>query len=95
MKFFFLDKLLKFTGRRLDGYKTLIGGIGLILLGVLGLLGVMFPDQGLPQMGIEEALLTLSSGMAVLGLGGKAEKIRAVLGEQKASAADPESGDGG
>ncbi|MFA7098191.1 MAG: hypothetical protein WC383_17125 [Gammaproteobacteria bacterium] len=75
-----IGKLLRFVGRRLDGYKTTIGGVGMILSGLAGLIGYMFPDQpDLPHMDIEQALLTISGGFAVLGLGGKAEKVKAAV----------------
>ncbi len=79
MKYFLFGKLLRYLGRRLDGYKTLIGGSGLILTGVLGLAGHMFPDQDLPKMEIGEALGAVSLGMTALGLGGKAEKIKKAM----------------
>jgi len=79
MKIFFLDKLLGFTARKLDGYKTLIGGLGLILSGLVGVLGQMFPEQGLPHMELETAWTTMAAGFVALGLGGKAEKLRASI----------------
>jgi len=75
MKVFFLGKLLAWAGRKTDGYKTKVGGVGLILTGLVGLLGHLYPDQGLPTMEIESALTTISLGVTALGLGGKAEKI--------------------
>ena len=77
MKHFLLSRLLQWVGRRMDGHKTTAGAVGLILTGVLGLAGNIFPDQpGLPQMELETALATISAGLVALGLGGKAEKIR-------------------
>lgn len=70
---------LKLLGQKLDGKKTVIGGIGLILLGVSGLVGVMYPDQGLPQMDLENSWTYIVAGFSVLGLGGKAEKLKSAL----------------
>jgi hypothetical protein len=53
-----------------------IGGVGLILVGLVGIAGHMFPDQGLPRMDLESAVGTLSAGFVALGLGGKAEKLK-------------------
>lgn len=75
MKFFFLGKLLAFLGRKTDGYKTKAGGVGLILTGLVGLLGHLYPDQGLPAMELESVFTTVSAGFVALGLGGKAEKV--------------------
>jgi hypothetical protein len=85
-----IGKILRAIGRRFDGHKTTIGGVGMILTGLAGLIGYMFPDQpDLPRMDIEEALLTISGGFAVLGLGGKAEKVKgAVSGNNPAGGGD-------
>jgi hypothetical protein len=71
-----IGKLIKWLAGRLDGYKTIIGGVGLILSGLLGLIGYMFPDQGFPAMDIEDILATIAGGFAVLGVGGKLEKAK-------------------
>lgn len=83
MKYFFLDKLLRYGAGKLDGYKTIIGGVGLILGGLVGLLGHLFPDQGLPQQDLETAFTTMAAGFVALGLGGKAEKVRKDLAAAK------------
>jgi hypothetical protein len=88
MKYFFLDKLLKFAGRKLDGYKSKIGGAGLILVGLLGIAGTIFPDQGLPAMELESAIGTISAGFVALGLAGKAEKLKATIEAQAPVAAE-------
>jgi len=89
MKCWLLGKILGFVGRKLDGYKTVIGGVGLVLTGVLGLAGYAFPDQGLPKMDIGAALTVMASGMTALGLGGKAEKIRQAMASPTVSVEGP------
>lgn len=81
MKGFFLARILAWTGAKLDGKKTVIGGVGLIVTGVLGLLSHAFPDQPFPAMEIETALGSISAGLVSLGLGGKAEKLTAEVRE--------------
>jgi hypothetical protein len=71
---FILDLILSRIFKSLDGYKTAIGGIGLILLGVVELVGHYYPDLGLPDVDIENALGNLSLGLATLGIGNKVEK---------------------
>ena len=60
--------------RSLDGYKTTIGGAGLILVGVTGLIGHFWPDIGLPDMDTETSFGYIAGGFTALGLGGKLEK---------------------
>jgi len=85
-----IGRLLRFAARKLDGYKTTIGGVGMVISGLAGLIGYMFPDNpDLPRMDVEQALLTISGGFAVLGLGGKAEKVKhAVAGNKPAGGGD-------
>jgi hypothetical protein len=61
--------------RKLDGYKTTIGGVGMILSAIVGVIGHYQPSTGLPAMPLDSAWITLSGGFAVLGLGGKAQKL--------------------
>lgn len=84
MSKFFLTKLLRLLGAKLDGYKTLAGGLGMILTGLLGLAGMMFPDQPhLPHnMDLDQCLILISGGFGVLGLGGKVEKTKRALEKQ-------------
>ena len=76
MQNFLIGRVLRWSAGKLDGYKTLIGGIGLVLTGLVGLLGYMFPDQGLPTQDLDTALTTIASGFAVIGLGDKLEKTK-------------------
>lgn len=79
MKNFFLGKLLGYVAKKLDGYKTKIGGVGLIFIGIAGIFGEMYPDQGLPDMGIEASLVSIASGFTALGIGSKAEKLTSAI----------------
>jgi len=88
MKNFILMRLLKYAGGKLDGKKTYAGGIGKILVGlgtmisgIVALIGIAFPDQGLPAMDLETALgliaggfYAISSGLEGIGIGHKIEK---------------------
>jgi hypothetical protein len=79
MKNWLLGKLLGFAGKKLDGYKTKIGGVGLILVGIAGIIAKLFPDQNLPEMDLDAAIASIAAGVAALGLGHKAEKTRAAV----------------
>lgn len=76
MKYFITRKVLGYIARKLDGYKTIIGGVGSILLGLAGAIGYFFPDQNLMRMDFDEAAGWIIGGFTVLGLGGKLEKAR-------------------
>jgi len=81
MKFLFLGQVLSFIGRKLDGYKTLIGGIGLILMGIVGLINLTF-DMGWVEWSLEISLGFITTGFAALGIGGKIEKLTRVEKER-------------
>lgn len=85
---YLLGKALAWLGQRLDGYKTKIGGAGLVMVGIAGVIGRMFPDQGLPAMDVTEALEAIAGGITVIGLAGKAEKIKAALSPSSPAAGD-------
>jgi len=88
MKNWLINKILGYAGRKLDGRKTYFGGAGKILAGVatmitglVGLIGHIFPDQGLPAMEYETAAATIgagfyaaASGLEGIGIGHKIEK---------------------
>lgn len=82
MKNWLIGKILAWAGKKLDGYKTKIGGVGLILVGVTGIIGQIFPDQGLPVMDLETAFGAIAAGLAALGIGHKVEKAKAVIQAQ-------------
>ena len=74
---FVIGRLLKWFGRKLNGYRTTLGGLGFILLGLAGGIGYAFNDiEGLPRMDIELILGFVSLGMAIIGGGGKQEKTK-------------------
>jgi hypothetical protein len=84
-----------FAPKLLDGYKTKVGAVGMILLGlvlclysVVGMIGGLFPDQGLPTMTLDEGFTLLAIGWGIvtvgytaLGIGGKMDKQTAALKE--------------
>ena len=76
---FIFDLIFGRIAKALDGYKTKIGGAGLILLGVTGLIGHYWPDAGVPPMDVEKAMGMVATGLSVLGLGHKAEKTKQAL----------------
>jgi len=78
---FFITKLIRFVGMKLDGYKTTVGGIGMILTGLMGIIGIMFPDvEVLPKnMSLDESIILISGGFGVIGIGGKMEKTKRAL----------------
>ena len=57
--------------KRLDGYKTIIGGLGLIATGI-GMATVCVTSGDYTNLA--EALSTIAAGMGLLGLGGKIAK---------------------
>lgn len=92
-----IEFILKLLGNKLDGKKTAIGGVALILTGigaiitgVLGLTRKMFPDMSdLPDMSIDECWTslviggtTIGAGFSALGLGGKQEKAKRAVQDQ-------------
>jgi len=88
MKDFILKRILQWIGCKMDGYKTYAGaagkalaGLGTLISGIIGLIGIVFPDQGFPQMDIDSALgligagaFAISSGLASYGVGKKLDK---------------------
>lgn len=70
----FAKMILGFVSNALDGKKTTIGGVGMILVGIAGIIAHMWPDLGLPQMDIDRALESIAMGFGVLGIGGKIQK---------------------
>jgi hypothetical protein len=90
MQSFFLTRFLRYLGDKTSGYKTYAGaagkavaGIGSIVTGTLGLLGIAYPDQGLPDMDADKAwalivagFYAVSSGLGTVGVGAKLEKAQ-------------------
>lgn len=48
----------------------------MILLGLAGIVGWLWPDTGIPPMDFDKAAGYIVGGFGVLGIGGKIEKLR-------------------
>jgi hypothetical protein len=96
-KNFIGNQILQFAAKRLNGYRSQISGIGFIFSGfgmIVAVIGAvirtMFPDQAhLPEMEFGTMKTTfllgcgsISTGFAVLGIGGKHEKTKAAINAQ-------------
>ena len=74
---FILTNSFGYLGRKLDTYKTKIGGGGFIALGIVYLLPMMFSDlttQGFPKGDVEKGIQFVALGFATLGIGHKVQK---------------------
>lgn len=76
MKAKLLNFVLGAAGKKLDGHRTKLSGAAFILLGLVGFVGNMFPDQGLPEMTVVEAWGAFAFGLGLIGVGGKADKLK-------------------
>lgn len=62
---------------RLDGYKTIIGGVGSILYGIAMIIGFYWPDSGLPAPdNLDAAIAFIIGGWTALGIGHKMDKAK-------------------
>ena len=78
-----LSKGLGFAGKKLDGYKTKIGGVGLIIFGLIGAINIMFPES-VPgvDLTIEQVMGNITGGLVAIGIGGKLDKNTEAVKEQ-------------
>lgn len=67
----------------LNGYKTRIGAIGLMMTGLGMIAAGIAHDGGIDKQMIIGGFGTFSAGLSALGLGHKAEKIAAAVEEAK------------
>jgi len=79
---------LKYLASKMNGYKSysgatskIIGGVVSILTGIVGAIGYMYPDLGLPEMEIEAIIglfgagwYAISSGFEGIGIAHKLVK---------------------
>lgn len=90
-----LTKVLGFVGKKLDGYRMKIGGIGGILFGLVGAINIMFPGT-IPgvELSVNEVVGYFSGGFAVFGYAGKLDKNTAAIKESgnvlQVSTAEPQ-----
>lgn len=79
----FVNIIFKGIASKLDGYKTIIGAVGLILIGITGLIGHYFPDSQIPAMDPDTALGYIAGGFTALGVGHKLDKNTKAIGCNK------------
>jgi len=75
MKAKILGFVLGLVGQKLDGKKVYLAGAAFMLLGVVGVIGSMFPDQGLPKMEVAESWSYMASGWALIAGRNTAQKL--------------------
>ena len=87
MKNFFLIKIIRYFVQRINGYKTIFGGIGMISLGVMNAVALINPDD--PVMNpmqlsptVEMTVGYFTGAFALWGVGGKLEKIKKEVGNK-------------
>lgn len=78
-----ITKLVRWIGGRFDGYKTRIGGVGLILTGVISAINLIWPGTvpGVQTMDLDGIIAAIGGGFVALGIGGKIEKNTAAVKE--------------
>lgn len=72
-------KILRVIGKRFDGHKTQLGGLGLFCLGILYGLPLLIPDIAQitgTEGDLEKSIASFTGAFGLLGLGGKAEKLK-------------------
>jgi hypothetical protein len=76
-----VTKIIRLVGARFDGYKTRIGGFGLILTGIVAAINLVWPATvpGLPEMDLDQIIGAITGGMIAIGLGGKIDKNTAAV----------------
>lgn len=58
----------------LSGYKTILGGFGMILTGVVGLIYHFTDTTNQMALGFPEAITLITGGLGILGIGHKIDK---------------------
>ncbi len=72
--------ILKIIGGRLNGYKTYGAGAGMILLGLLHFINLLWPGtvSQVPPADFNAASTEVTAGLALIGIGHKMDKSTAV-----------------
>lgn len=90
MKEFLLRRVFGYVGRKLDGYKAIIGGVGMILMGLTYFVRFFFLDlTQFPEPSMETGFTYITGGFATLGIGGKLQKM---IEAEKDKCAEPAQG---
>jgi len=76
-----ITKGVRWVGSLFDGYKTKIGGAGLILTGIVAAINLIWPGAvpGMPDMDIDQIIGSITGGLIAIGLGSKIDKNTAAV----------------
>lgn len=74
MKDRLIGRLFGYIGKKADGHKTKGAGVAAALTCINGVIGLFWPDLGLPPMTFGEVVASGIVAAGFFGLGGKLEK---------------------
>jgi uncharacterized membrane protein YeaQ/YmgE (transglycosylase-associated protein family) len=77
-----MKTILQWFGKKMpESYRTKVGGIGLIALGLIGALNLIWEGlvPGCPPMALEECIAAFSGGFIAIGIGRKIDQNTAAV----------------
>jgi hypothetical protein len=82
MENWIIGRILTWIGNALSGYKVYITGAASILIGITGIIGLIFPNPKLPVMTVPEIEAAFVAGGLAFGFGHKMDKNTAAIDRQ-------------